>query len=438
MTAPDTPAYLITDLARAVGLSRATLLHYERTGLFRGRRQANGYRVYTEADRQRLAMLQRLQAAGLSLAECRACLDGQRDTGLLAARLDTLEAEIAAKTRARDLVAGLPGRGSLRDWHDEIERVAPDLHRAWLMRQGFTDAEATQVALLSRDMHGHGACMADFDAVFAGLDLWGPGTPEARRRALALLPARPGAILEIGCGPGAATLQLAAETGARITATDTDTGALARLEAAAAASGHAGRITTAAQDMAALPAPDTPFDTIRAEGSAHIIGVARALALWRPLLRPGGTLVLSDMVWRSATPDPELRAFRAREYPDMADVPTRLSQARAAGYRVRGRIDPGPEALDACYTPLAARVAAMARAAVGHAGSGRPHRRTGLLAQCPWPGRLRTLRSPTPLSLPRKALLPWTSALTSPATSPPSPPCSPPPSPPPKARRRAR
>ncbi|MHA7886910.1 SAM-dependent methyltransferase [Roseicyclus sp.] len=240
------------------------------------------------------------------------------------------------------------------------------------------------------------------------------------------------------CGPGAATLQLAAETGARITATDTDTGALARLEAAAAASGHAGRITTAAQDMAALPAPDTPFDTIRAEGSAHIIGVARALALWRPLLRPGGTLVLSDMVWRSATPDPELRAFRAREYPDMADVPTRLSQARAAGYRVRGRIDPGPEALDACYTPLAARVAAMARAAVGHAGSGRPHRRTGLLAQCPWPGRLRTLRSPTPLSLPRKALLPWTTAVTSPATSPPSPPCSPRPSPPPKARRRAR
>ncbi len=149
MTRTDAPTYLVSDLARAVGLSRATLLYYERIGLLRGRRQANGYRVYTEGDRRRLAM-QRLQAAGLSLAECRACLDGQLDAGLLAARLDTLEAEIAAKTRARDLVAGLPGRGSLRDWHDEIERVAPDLHRAWLMRQGFTGAEAGKVALLSR------------------------------------------------------------------------------------------------------------------------------------------------------------------------------------------------------------------------------------------------------------------------------------------------
>jgi hypothetical protein len=51
--------------------------------------------------------------------------------------------------------------------------------------------------------------------------------------------------------------------------------------------------------MAAPPAPDTPFDTIRAEGSAHIIGIARALALWRPRLRPGGALVLSNMVRRN-------------------------------------------------------------------------------------------------------------------------------------------
>ena len=51
--------------------------------------------------------------------------------------------------------------------------------------------------------------------------------------------------------------------------------------------------------MATPPAPDTPFDTIRAEGRAHIIGIARALVPWRPRLRPGGTLVLSHMVRRN-------------------------------------------------------------------------------------------------------------------------------------------
>jgi DNA-binding transcriptional MerR regulator/predicted O-methyltransferase YrrM len=359
MTRTDTPTYLISELGRAVGLSRATLLYYERIGLLHGRRQANGYRVYSEGDRQRLTMLQHLQAAGLTLAECRACLDGRLDAAMLETRLEALTAEIAAKTRARDLVAGLLGRGSLREWHDQIERTAPDLHRAWLERQGFTAPEATQVALLSRDMHGHDAYMAEFEAVFAGLDLWGPACPKARRRALALLPEAPNRILEIGCGPGAATLQLVTETAAQITATDTDTAALARLDAKAAAQGLTDRITTAAHDMASLPAPATPYDTIWAEGSAYILGVARALAAWRPLLRPGGTLVLSDMVWRTATPDPNIRAYWAREYPDMADVPTRLSQAKRAGYRVLDHVDMGPEALAAYYTPLADRVAAM-------------------------------------------------------------------------------
>lgn len=274
MTAPDTPAFLISDRARAVGLSRATLRPYEHIGLLRGRRQANGHRVCSEADR-------------------RACLDGQRDTGLRAARLDTLEAEIAAKTRAHDLVAGLLGRGSLRDW---------------LARQGFTGAEATQVALLSRDMHGHAACMADVNAVFAGLDLWGPGTPEARRRGIRSCradhhhraghrhPARTRHPLRHDPGRGQRPYHRHRPRA----------GAVA---APAAARRHAGPV-------------------------GH--GLAQ---------RP---------------PDPATRAFWTREYPDMADVPTRLSQARAAGYRVLGRIDPGPEALDAYYTPLAARVEAMA------------------------------------------------------------------------------
>jgi DNA-binding transcriptional MerR regulator/precorrin-6B methylase 2 len=359
MSHTDTPLYLISDLARQVGLSRATLLYYERIGLVRGQRQANGYRVYTEGDRQRLTMLRHLQAAGLTLAECRACLDGRLDPVLLETRLETLETEIAAKTRARDLLEGLLGRGTLRGWHDEIERTAPDLHRAWLERQGFSGPEAARVALLSRDMHGHEAYMADFAEVFAGLDLWGPGTPEARRRALALLPAAPATILEIGCGPGAATLQLATETGARITAVDTDTDALTRLAAKAAAQGLSDRIVTAAHDMSALPRAAAPHDVIWAEGSAYIIGVARAFEDWRGHLRPGGTLVLSDMVWRTATPAPSVRAFWSREYPDMADVPTRLSEARRAGYRVLGHIDLGAEALAAYYIPLADRVAAM-------------------------------------------------------------------------------
>jgi len=247
----------ISELAESVGLSRATLLYYEKLGLLKGKRQANGYRVYTDADRQRLRLMQQLQAGGLSLQECQACLNGKVDRDMLGQRLDTLEQEIAEKTRSRDLLTALLGQSSLRDWHEEVERVAPDLHRAWLMSQGFSSAEAALVALVSKDMNAHDAYMAGFMEVFADLDWWGPGTAEATRRALTMVPFAPETILEIGCGPGMATMTLAEASTARITATDTAEVALGKLRTRIAACGLNDRIEVQNVDMAAIPIPGT-------------------------------------------------------------------------------------------------------------------------------------------------------------------------------------
>lgn len=351
--------YRISELAESVGLSRSTLLYYEKLGLVRGRRRDNGYRIYEDADRQRLRLLQQLQAGGLSLKECRACLDGKLDRTLVLGRLEALDADIAAKQRSRALLAALLGRESLKAWHEEVERLAPDLHRDWLMRQGFPSEEAARVALLSKDMNVHESYMAAFLEVFAELDYWGPGTPEATERALGALPFRPQRILEIGCGNGVATMVLAARTDARITAIDTEEGALARLRRRAAAAGFADRIDARGFDMAQLPAADQSYDVIWAEGSAYIIGVECALEAWRPLLRPGGLLVFSDMVWCNDHPDDPVRAFWAAEYPAMTTVAQRLEQARSAGYSVLAHFDMGQEALDTYFRPLEARVQAL-------------------------------------------------------------------------------
>ncbi|MBK5927289.1 MerR family transcriptional regulator [Rhodobaculum claviforme] len=349
----------ISELADSVGLSRATLLYYEKLGLLKGKRQANGYRVYTDADRQRLRLMQQLQAGGLSLQECQACLDGKLDREMLGQRLETLEREIAEKTRSRHLLAALLGQSSLKDWHEQVERIAPDLHRAWLMAQGFSSAEAGLVVLVSKDMNAHDAYMAGFMEVFAGLDWWGPGTAEATRRALAMVPFEPETILEIGCGPGMATMTLAEATTARITATDTAEVALDKLRARIAEGGFADRIEVQTIDMAAIRAPEPPWDVIWSEGSAYILGVEKALADWRALLRPGGVLVFSDMVWRTDKADDEVRAFWAAEYPAMATPATRVAQSKRAGYRVLGHFDIGREGMETYYRPLAARLAAL-------------------------------------------------------------------------------
>lgn len=348
--------YQISELAESVGLSRATLLYYEKLGLLKGKRQANGYRVYSDADRQRLRLMQQLQAGGLSLQECQACLDGKLDREMLGQRLAVLDAEIAEKRKSRDLLAALLGQSSLKDWHEEVERVAPDLHRAWLISQGFSSAEATLVALLSKDMNAHEAYMDVFMEVFAELDWWGPGTAEATRRALGMVPFVPEAILEIGCGTGMATMTLAETTDARITATDISEVALDKLRARIAARGLYDRIEVQNVDMAALPPPEHPWDVIWSEGSAYILGVEKALADWRALIRPGGVLVFSDMVWQTDTPDDQVHAFWAAEYPLMATPEIRVKQARRAGYRILGHFDIGPEGINNYCRPLAARL----------------------------------------------------------------------------------
>jgi DNA-binding transcriptional MerR regulator/predicted O-methyltransferase YrrM len=353
--------YRISELAESVGLSRATLLYYEKLGLLKGKRQANGYRVYSDADRQRLVLLQQLQAGGLSLKECQACLDGKINRDLLRQRFAALRSELENKNRSLSLLAALLGEGSLREWHESIEQQAPDLHRQWLITQGFTSDEASRVAMLSKDMNDHDGYMATFMEVFSGLDYWGPGSTQITELVLASLPIRPRSILEVGCGNGVATLVLAKQSSARITALDTDEGALKRLRARATAAHVDDRIDTLCLDMAKLPELKDVFDVIWAEGSAYIVGAERALEAWRTLLEPGGVLVFSDMVWRTETPSDDLRTYWASEYPAMTRVPIRLEQARRAGYRVLKHFDMGREAMDTYYRPLEARVVEMAQ-----------------------------------------------------------------------------
>lgn len=352
--------YRISEIASRAGLSRTTLLYYEKLGLIAGQRAANGYRVYTDADVQRLFLLQQLQAGGLSLKECQACLDGKIDRSLLQRRLETLDAEIQAKQCSRELLSGLLGQNSLKTWHEELERIAPELHRAWLVTQGFSDGEAARVALLSKDMNAHDRYMADFFKIFSGLDYWGPGTPEATAQALAALPSKPKRILEIGCGNGVATVVLAAKSDAHITAIDTEQRALDRLIRRAATAGQSHRIEALHLDMGKVPTPETPYDVIWAEGSAYIIGVERALSEWKRLLRKDGVLVFSDMVWRTQTPSESVASFWASEYPAMAMVSVRLGQAARAGYRVLSHFDMGQSALDTYFGPLENRVRQLA------------------------------------------------------------------------------
>ncbi|MER6995510.1 bifunctional class I SAM-dependent methyltransferase/N-acetyltransferase [Streptomyces sp. NPDC000410] len=209
------------------------------------------------------------------------------------------------------------------------------------------------------------------DAFFSlhhGLPRQSPGSDDSTRRLLALagpLPSRP-RVLDLGCGPGRASLLLAAEAGARVTAVDLHEPFLDELRRAADADGLGDRIRTVRADMAELPFPDGSFDLVWAEGSAYAIGFDTALREWRRLLAPGGTLVVSECEWTGDSPSAEARAFWDEHYALRTPAKNAAAAVRA-GYNILG-VHRQPESDWAeYYGPLGARVAAADPTAPGMA-----------------------------------------------------------------------
>lgn len=206
-----------------------------------------------------------------------------------------------------------------------------------------------------------------FGRVFDGIDTLGPGSPATRRaiveRLRLLLPAAPD-LADLGCGAGAASLDLAALLpAARIVAIDTNQAFLDRLAARAAAAGAG--ITTLNADMAAPGLADASLDLVWCESAIYAVGRHTALAAWRPLLRPHGRIAFSDVVWRVPDPPAEARRFWADEYPAMTTTDGVRDEIKAAGYAA-DFIQPAPIGdWQAYYAPLRRRLVELGETATG-------------------------------------------------------------------------
>ena len=151
----------ITKLARACGLSRATVLYYESLGLLRAsRRSAGNYRMYCDADLARLREVCAYRASGLKLGDIRSILDGPRSeaAGVLQRRLLEIASEIETLQEHQRAIARLLGgtnrlrrnrmvtkqkwveimraagfsEEQMHRWHREFEKAAPTEHQEFL------------------------------------------------------------------------------------------------------------------------------------------------------------------------------------------------------------------------------------------------------------------------------------------------------------------
>ncbi|HJV64294.1 MAG TPA: MerR family transcriptional regulator [Geomonas sp.] len=171
--------YRITELARQFGLSRSTLLYYDRIGLLSpSGRSESGYRQYSRRDRDRLASICSFRDTGLTIEDIRRVLSVTEDedaSGLvLRKRLQEIGEEIRTLQSQQHIIARmlkvqalgeLPvdkrawvemlsaagmDEAAMMKWHAEFETRAPEAHHQFLRSLGLPEEEALLIRSRSK------------------------------------------------------------------------------------------------------------------------------------------------------------------------------------------------------------------------------------------------------------------------------------------------
>ena len=172
--------FSIGELGKGFGLSRSTLIYYDKIGLLQpsARNHAN-YRLYTEADRQRLAKIMTYRDTGMSLQAIGKLLSQSANSGrmgVLEAQIEQLNQEILRLRQQQQVTIGLlksngidrPARSMNKEqwvqllesigmsdeemwqWHKEFEQRMPEAHQDFLESLNIPKNEIKKIRRQSR------------------------------------------------------------------------------------------------------------------------------------------------------------------------------------------------------------------------------------------------------------------------------------------------
>jgi SAM-dependent methyltransferase len=164
----------------------------------------------------------------------------------------------------------------------------------------------------------------------------GPGSRQSTAKAFSLisgLPPEP-KILDIGCGPGTPSLHLAELSHGQVWAVDNHTPFIESLKTEVEKNKLSARVFPAVADMSRLPFVPASFDLIWAEGSIFILGVEKALKLWRPLLKNKGVIAFTESSWLKQGIPEELNKFWQEVYPAICPVSQNIEVLNRSGFEL--------------------------------------------------------------------------------------------------------
>ncbi|MFC2072737.1 class I SAM-dependent methyltransferase [Chloroflexota bacterium] len=101
-------------------------------------------------------------------------------------------------------------------------------------------------------------------------------------------------ILDVGCGSGIPTMELARLSQGEVIGIDIDQPALDKLTSKIKEAGLTDRVQAVNCSILDMDFPDGSFDIIWSEGSIYAIGFESGLREWRRFLKPGGFIIVHD------------------------------------------------------------------------------------------------------------------------------------------------
>ncbi len=170
----------VSNLAKQFGISRTTILYYEKVGLLTpAYRSNNSYRWYGESELEQLETILAYRSFGIPVAEIKLLLEDnnpelhelclrkqfknlereiqefrrqQRAILKLLEHSEFLEEKMISKERWVEIMqaSGL-NEQDMQNWHKQFEKLEPEAHQEFLVSLGIEEKEIAEIRSWSRE-----------------------------------------------------------------------------------------------------------------------------------------------------------------------------------------------------------------------------------------------------------------------------------------------
>jgi len=183
----------------------------------------------------------------------------------------------------------------------------------------------------------------------------GPGDNEYTRRAFDAIPRPPQhpLILDIGCGSGVQTVELAKISNGKIIALDNHQPFLNKLMEQVSKQGLEEQITPKNASMLEMDFEEKTFEIIWSEGALYFMGFQNGLRRCHQLLKSKGYLAVTELVYTSLdTPDVVIK-YLENEYPDIKNIQDNVELIQREGFVLKSHFTlPESAWLKSYYLPM--------------------------------------------------------------------------------------